>query len=365
MDTRDTKEWFLEVEGERTGPYPEDSVIGLFQDGEILPHHFVLHESSDGHLRLTVQEFIEAHAFLAPAQLKNATPVLSTADTPAKTNETALPARPSLDIIDPVSLQTDGEHISNFRQAVFYSRERGPQESKSPTKDLFETLLERKEESQPHTTNSSIYQQSENKPHKLPTEPSQQQSSTIATTRTSLTTGPIAAGIVAAGLIGLGAKTLFFQTDPGARIETSSSSNGEAAQKLVRTQPSSPPAQPKHHKTGNSTQPMLLPKRTGGMERAALGEKIEHWSNSPAVPTPDTDRDPSRDLTSGEPGPDARLEILEDAASPPAPFDTPFSPGVPGQNVQGSEDGSAPEMPAPAMEQDPNAENFAPPPINP
>ena len=60
MSSASSQEWFLEVEGKRTGPFTTDQIVGLFQDGEVPGTQRITSASSEGKW-ITVNELVDSN----------------------------------------------------------------------------------------------------------------------------------------------------------------------------------------------------------------------------------------------------------------------------------------------------------------
>lgn len=100
MISGDSSEWFLEVEGKRIGPYTIEHILGLLQEGEILPYHRVTSDSV-GAEWMSVQELknlIKAQP--GGGMLFQPPPRPVALDTPAESRVSSDGSDPTLSLFD-------------------------------------------------------------------------------------------------------------------------------------------------------------------------------------------------------------------------------------------------------------------------
>jgi|GEM_PF-2154412 len=103
--------WFLDVDGQKTGPFHLDHVLGLIRDRELLPHHKVTALHLNGHW-YRVQDLIDAHA-------------AESAPAAAQSIPFQPPPRP-MSIENPGVLDKKSDPIANLFDALQAIKERKP-----------------------------------------------------------------------------------------------------------------------------------------------------------------------------------------------------------------------------------------------
>ncbi|NDG84797.1 MAG: DUF4339 domain-containing protein, partial [Proteobacteria bacterium] len=61
-----TDQWFLDLDGTRSGPYQTNEILSLIAEGEVLPHHRIARGLKDPNWK-TILDWRLEHARQAPA----------------------------------------------------------------------------------------------------------------------------------------------------------------------------------------------------------------------------------------------------------------------------------------------------------